>query len=397
MLFAYKDNRFGCLTRAAAVLLFYYEPLIAYLDQNPGVNNRLACLAREVLALPYLKPVLATLALLGIYLVEPFYARTIEKGPKHSNLKKCYKDLHRTMVPVKEEEQEEYTSCTKPYLEGVSMELFSGVKSTYGMEVVETVVDVANECKSEVVNLTNLMMPELKIVLVRQRRDYGIDEESFPVEYPVEEQASNVDDTPVHNIGMERQCGKVGHRLLKLGNLKAVSRSIILQRAKEMRAGSQTSFRGFKDAVKAKEEVELKWSQKTQDNFRKGKDEKQQMAQKIESKRLDKLNQLKALGGPFTDAREVEDYLKLAVSGKKKKQRMKLELQFARDSSTLLPQVDPLFKVQVTLPSGKRRDKTPVEFGSALMTFLGRRGDRTTLEYSQFQESLQKLGCYDDK
>ena len=106
------------------------------------------------------------------------------------------------------------------------------------MEVVETVVDVANECKSEVVNLTNLMMPELKIVLARQRRDYGIEEESFPVEYPVEEQASNVDDTPVHNIGMERQCGKVGHRLLKLGNLKADSRSIILQRAKEMREGS---------------------------------------------------------------------------------------------------------------------------------------------------------------
>ena len=73
----------------------------------------------------------------------------------------------------------------------------------------------------------------------------------------------------------------------------------------------------------------MKWSQKTQDNFKMGEDEKQQMAQKIESKRLDKLNQLKALGGPFTDAGEVEDYLKLAVAAKKKKQRMKLELQFA--------------------------------------------------------------------
>ena len=95
------------------------------------------------------------------------------------------------------------------------------------------------------------------------------------------------------------------------------------------------------------------------------------MAKKTERKRLEKLNDLKALGGPFTDAVEVEDYLKLAVEAKKKEQRMKLELQFAKDSSTMLPQYDPLFKVQVTLPSGKRRDKTPVEFGSALMTFLG--------------------------
>ena len=135
----------------------------------------------------------------------------------------------------------------------------------------------------------------------------------------------------------------------------------------------------------------MKWSQRTQDNFKKGEDEKQQMAKKTDRKRLEKLNNLKALGGPFTDAVEVEDYLKLPVEAKKKKQRMKLELQFVRDSSTLLPQYDPLFRVQVTLPSGIRRDKTPVEFGCALMTFLGRRGDRTTLEYSQFQKSLQKL------
>ena len=87
MLFAYNDNRFGCLSRAAAVLLYYYDHLTSYLDQNPGVNNRLACLSREVLALPYLKPVLSTLALLGIYLVEPFYDPTIMKGTTHSKLK----------------------------------------------------------------------------------------------------------------------------------------------------------------------------------------------------------------------------------------------------------------------------------------------------------------------
>ena len=70
MFFAYKDNRFGCLSQAAAVLIYYYNHLTSYLDQNPGVNNSLACLSREVLALPYLKPVLSTLALLGIYCVE---------------------------------------------------------------------------------------------------------------------------------------------------------------------------------------------------------------------------------------------------------------------------------------------------------------------------------------
>lgn len=76
---------------------------------------------------------------------------------------------------------------------------------------------------------------------------------------------------------------------------------------------------------------------------------------------------------------------------KAKKARMKLELQFARDSSTLLPKVDPLFKVQVTLPSGKRRDKSPVEFGEALKAFLGKKGDRSALDYSSFRESMEKF------
>ena len=105
------------------------------------------------------------------------------------------------------------------------VDLFTGVKKSYGEEVLHSVTEVAAEHKGEVVQLINFMIPELKTVLARQRRDYGIDEELFPVQYPVEKQAANLDDTPVHNIGMERLCGQVDYRLHKLGNLQAVSRS----------------------------------------------------------------------------------------------------------------------------------------------------------------------------
>ena len=52
---------------------------------------------------------------------------------------------------------------------------------------------------------------------------------------------------------------------------------------------------------------------------------------------------------------------------------MKKEVKFARDSSTTLPRVDPLFKIQVTMKNKKHRDKTAIEFGEALMVYLGRR------------------------
>ena len=51
--------------------------------------------------------------------------------------------------------------------------------------------------------------------------------------------------------------------------------------------------------------------------------------------------------GPFTNAEEVEEYLKSEVPEKEMQGRMKKEIQFARDSSTTLPRVDPLFKIQV--------------------------------------------------
>ena len=72
-------------------------------------------------------------------------------------------------------------------------------------------------------------------------------------------------------------------------------------------------------------------------------------------------------------------------------QRLKLEVQFARESTTLLPKVDPLFRIQLTLPNGKRRMKTAVEFAKALMCYLGRRSDWSLLKYGRFQECLDKL------
>ena len=90
---------------------------------------------------------------------------------------------------------------------------------------------------------------------------------------------------------------------------------------------------------------------------------------------------------------EVADNLALdSLDEKEKVQRMKLELQFARDSSTLLPKTDPIFRVQVTIPeTGKRRQKTPVEFGAALKVLPGKRSNRAVVEYGKFQDALEKI------
>ena len=121
------------------------------------------------------------------------------------------------------------------------------------------------------------------------------------------------------------------------------------------------------------------------------------MAQQKERKRLDMLDQLSAGGCPFTDAVQVQEYLAMpGLSEKEKQARLKKELQFARESSTTLPSVDPLFRIQVTLPNKRRRDKTAKEFGESLMAFLGKKAESAAMEYNLFKSSLRKFSSESD-
>ena len=48
----------------------------------------------------------------------------------------------------------------------------------------------------------------------------------------------------------------------------------------------------------------------------------------------------------------------------------------------------------VALVHKRRRDKTSEEFGDALMCYLGRKAERSTMEYTTFQHSLRELAQF---
>ena len=129
------------------------------------------------------------------------------------------------------------------------------------------------------------------------------------------------------------------------------------------------------------------------ERVKKGSDEKREDALIQERKRTAILQKLKEQGGPFTSAEEVDDYLADLddLNMKEKQKRMKLEITYARDTSTLLPKADPLFKIRKVDMKGKQRDKAAVEFGEALAILLGRKADRKAMDYSTFKECLRKM------
>ena len=124
-----------------------------------------------------------------------------------------------------------------------------------------------------------------------------------------------------------------------------------------------------------------------------GSNEKREIALAQEQKRLTYLEELKNTGGPFTSVEEVDSFLAdLNPKNKKdKKQRRKKEVQYAQDTSTLLPKVDPLFKIWKVEPNGKSWVKTATEFGAAMKLFYVKKMDRKNLEYDMFQKCLDNV------
>ena len=111
----------------------------------------------------------------------------------------------------------------------------------------------------------------------------------------------------------------------------------------------QTNFRSFWQQVEYKREKEVEWNAKIAEKTKEEAVRKQEAALGQERKRLLLLEKLKEVQGPFTNSEEVEEFLAREIPEKEKQARMKKEIQFARDSSTTLPKVDSLFKIQVGL------------------------------------------------
>ena len=105
-------------------------------------------------------------------------------------------------------------------------------------------------------------MPQLQILLVRQRRDYGISDE-FPAEFPIENLSEVArENAPTHNLGMESQCALVDYRTTKNRTLEAASRAIIIKGTEELREQFEGNFKDYKDAANRVKAIKLEWEKK---------------------------------------------------------------------------------------------------------------------------------------
>ena len=255
-MFLYKDERFGCFPKACAVCIYSRDLLNEFLTSHPDIDNKLACIVRDVYKQEYMELVLAVVAAFGLQLIEPFHAKTISKSSTHDSLTIFFRNLHEAMEnPI----DVSFFLLEKPWYPGVSQRLFDDVKEGYKSHVVKSIVSVLQENLDGAVKLGNYFQPQLKITLARQRRDYGLSSD-FPPEHPVQEFPSNVrEKAPVHNLEMESSCGKVGYRTKENRDLNATSRALIIEGTKRLREKHGGSFRDYGHEARAIKKLKLEW------------------------------------------------------------------------------------------------------------------------------------------
>ena len=231
---------------------------------------------------------------------------TISNKSTHSSLKLFFENLYEELC--NHQVNETFFSLTSPDFKSVSDKLFQEVQKNYGIDVVKAVKEMAESQINDCITLAQIMLPHLGEVFRSQRGkcyDFGDIEE----EYPVFEQCDNIDQTPVHNLQMERQCGGTDHTLKKKASLDTVSGDIVLSQTHNLRGQVSKDYQKMGNVVKIMDHIKLEWKVKQKDLQEIGLSRKDSNLLLIENKKLAILDRTKAQGGPFSSAEEIENCL----------------------------------------------------------------------------------------
>ena len=195
----------------------------------------------------------------------------------------------------------------QPAFESVSDKLFTEVQKNYGLDVVKAVKERAESHMNDSITLAQIMLPHLGEVFRSQRgKYYGFGDKEE--EYHVFEQWDNIDQTPVHNLQMERQCSGTDHTLQKKASLDTVSGDVVLSQTHNLRGQVSRDYQKMGN-VKIMDHIKAEWKVKQKDLQEIGLSRKESNLLHIEDKKLAILDRIEAQGGPFSSAEEIENSL----------------------------------------------------------------------------------------
>ena len=349
-----KDHRFNRLQDCALSVLHHLQDISDYLLKFPNITNGIAILDRSFVDMEILRPIFATIALLGIHITRPFQHLVIDKDTNYSTLLSAFSKLYKNLSEIP---AENYITLNH-VATFVSEEMFE--KSLPDKTLLDSLDDMMKLFPDDIMILLKIALKMFADGFAYQKGNiFGFgpnkDDECGTVlkicslDSKTLETLNN--NAQVHNLQSERQVGETNYGLHIRGkkNLSTVSRKMVINRCSDLIKKKKTGeFKKFRKEAKKIKDLKLQWNEKMKVLQEKGYEEKELKNMLKESTKLGDLEFLKnqKVPGPFTRKQEVVDYMNSDDSEETKRDRLYKEVRYARVTSQTLPPTSALFRLR---------------------------------------------------
>ena len=373
MSLSFKDHRFNRLQDCALAVLHHMEDIHDYLQKYPSVTNGIAILDRSFVEMEVLKPILATISLLGIHITRPFQSLLMDPTTNYSTLLTSFQTLYDnlTNIPPEKYTHLEYTATF------VSAQTFT--KSLPDVNLQESLKEIVAMFQEDIVILLQIVLTMFAEGFSRQKGNifnFGPDANKdtgtvLKISDLDDASLKKLDDNvPTNNLLSERFVGETNYGLHIRGkrNLDRVSRKMVVNKCSELiaRKGSG-EFMKYRRAAKDIKELRIEWNEKMKALQDQGYDKQNLKNMHLEKTKLNDLEFLKSQRppSPFTKKQEVLDFMSTELGDCEKRKRLYKEVRYARMTSQTLPPTSSLFRLR---SGGKFL--VPAEYASNLAQYL---------------------------
>lgn len=198
---------------------------------------------------------------------------------------------------------------------------------------------------------------------------------------------------PVHNLAAERSVGFINYGLQRRGakQLACASSAQVKAKAEDLIEKCPSgSYKAFMKKVSSTGQIPAiikEWERKQQELIEKGMQSKEIANIAVDKRRIGDLETLKKLGGPFTDERQVEDYMNDEhFTTKEKNKRLYLEVRYARDNSLSIPKTSDIFRLKK-----EYKNLSNETYATNLKLYLSNVTCKNTVTFDDFELALRSL------
>ena len=307
-------ERFNSFVYSAATFLLVDHDVTAFLSSFEDITNQLACLVRSFQDLDYVRVLAAVVVSLASHLILPYISLTSSTTTTQSKLMVAFPALY---VDLTTTEPAKLLNLDSPAFSFISSERFK--HSNFHEELLAPARLVLQQNKEQATKVISLVLPRLAKGWERQRgNEYGFGTNPDPEH---KDRVSGMDQeklktAPTHNLDPERSVGSINYERKIRGatQLAAASRAHVSGKGAELIEDEETDSRFRKISGQGGEMsiIMKEWKTKQEALAAEGLDAKTVANLATDRQRNNDLTVLKAVGGPFTTAASVDEYL---VSG----------------------------------------------------------------------------------